>query len=379
MVRLAAGVEENGRIEQGGGAPGACLPPAVSASASAMHARSVRVVGTNALRVARRKQAFLERARERARAIPSKSFRAWRRRASSTRASRTPCRAKRAGGVIVIGGGSTELIIGEGLTPLELESLQMGCGALSERILPRRQDHREAARSRARGRAPRARTGAGGIPPARLDERGGSSGTVRAIGEAIRSSIRHRRSITRDGLKRVLDYMVRQGSTRELSLAAITDERRRGVPGRHGDSHRSVRRATASSRWIARRRDARRPALRHRRPLHRRGCSRAGDMRSKRYHVDLAQAERRRSDRRELVSQPRDGLEARRSARRPDPRSGPSRLHEIGLDVSHNGYHRHGAYPARNADMQGLPERGAADARAARRRASAQGLARADG
>ena len=36
--------------------------------------------------------------------------------------------------VIDIGGGSTELIIGEGLTPLELESLQMGCVSLSERF-----------------------------------------------------------------------------------------------------------------------------------------------------------------------------------------------------------------------------------------------------
>ena len=36
--------------------------------------------------------------------------------------------------VFDIGGGSTELIIGEGSTPLELESLQMGCVSLSERF-----------------------------------------------------------------------------------------------------------------------------------------------------------------------------------------------------------------------------------------------------
>src|SRR4029077_20106012 len=36
--------------------------------------------------------------------------------------------------VVDIGGGSTELIIGEALTPLELESLQMGCGALRGRF-----------------------------------------------------------------------------------------------------------------------------------------------------------------------------------------------------------------------------------------------------
>ena len=36
--------------------------------------------------------------------------------------------------MVDIGGGSTELIIGDGLNPLELESLQMGCVALSERF-----------------------------------------------------------------------------------------------------------------------------------------------------------------------------------------------------------------------------------------------------
>ena len=32
-----------------------------------------------------------------------------------------------------------------------------------------------------------------------------------------------------------------------------------------------------------------------------------------------------------------------------------ARLHEVGLDVSHNGYHRHGAYLLENADMPGFP------------------------
>ena len=31
-----------------------------------------------------------------------------------------------------------------------------------------------------------------------------------------------------------------------------------------------------------------------------------------------------------------------------------ARLHEIGLDVAHSGYHRHGAYLLENADMPGF-------------------------
>jgi len=33
-----------------------------------------------------------------------------------------------------------------------------------------------------------------------------------------------------------------------------------------------------------------------------------------------------------------------------------SRLHEIGLDISHDGYQRHGAYIAEHADMPGFPQ-----------------------
>ena len=32
-----------------------------------------------------------------------------------------------------------------------------------------------------------------------------------------------------------------------------------------------------------------------------------------------------------------------------------ARLHEIGLDISHDGFQRHGAYIAENADMPGFP------------------------
>ena len=53
-----------------------------------------------------------------------------------------------------------------------------------------------------------------------------------------------------------------------------------------------------------------------------------------------------------------------------------ARLHEIGLDVSHSGYHRHGAYLLENADMPGFPARRAAAAGAPGRRPPPQAGAR---
>jgi len=72
-----------------------------------------------------------------------------------------------------------------------------------------------------------------------------------------------------------------------------------------------------------------------------------------RYHVDLAQAERVEATALAFLAQ------VRHAWRLDDPLADlalqwAARLHEIGLDVSHSGYHRHGAYLLENADMPGF-------------------------
>src|SRR5271168_3107188 len=134
MVRLAAGIGEDGRLDKEVAARALGCLVRFGQRLRDMHASSVRVVGTNALRIARRKQAFLERAREAlGHPIEIISGMEEARLIYSGVAHTMPSEpGKRL--VVDIGGGSTELIIGEGLTPLELESLQMGCVSLSERF-----------------------------------------------------------------------------------------------------------------------------------------------------------------------------------------------------------------------------------------------------
>ena len=127
-------------------------------------AESVRVVGTNTLRKAKRKGAFLDRARE-ALGHPIEII-------SGVEEARliylgvahtTPSE----GGhrlVIDIGGGSTELIVGEGLAAQRLESLYMGCVSLSDAHFADGDDHREAHEARAHRGAARARAGRGALP-----------------------------------------------------------------------------------------------------------------------------------------------------------------------------------------------------------------------
>ena len=186
MVRLGAGVEENGRIDKDVAARAFSCLERFGQRLRDMHADSVRVVGTNALRRARRKQAFLERAREAlGHPIEIISGMEEARLIYSGVAHTVPTEPGRRL-VCDIGGGSTELIIGEGSEPLELESLQMGCVSLSERFFsdgklsPKRLNSaRVAARLE--------------LEPiqAAYRRRGwqtsyGSSGTVRAIGDVVR-------------------------------------------------------------------------------------------------------------------------------------------------------------------------------------------------
>jgi exopolyphosphatase/guanosine-5'-triphosphate,3'-diphosphate pyrophosphatase len=356
MVRLAAGVEENGRIDKEAAARALSCLQRFGQRLRDMHARSVRVVGTNALRVARRKQAFLERAREAlGHPIEIISGMEEARLIYSGVAHTMPSEAGKRF-VCDIGGGSTELIIGEGLQPLEMESLQMGCVALSERFF---RDGKITAKRLARARVA-ARLELEPVQAA-FRRRGwqsaaGSSGTVRAIGEAIRELEPTTTQITGIGLDRVLKYMVDAGSTRDLHLAAITDERRPVFPGgmaimaevfdvlglesmriadgamRDGLLYDIVGRFTDE--------DARERTVR---------------AMQQRYHVELAQAERVEKTVENFLSQ------TRQTWKLDDPQGElmlkwAARLHEVGLDVSHNGYHRHGAYLLENADMPGFPK-----------------------
>jgi exopolyphosphatase/guanosine-5'-triphosphate,3'-diphosphate pyrophosphatase len=72
-----------------------------------------------------------------------------------------------------------------------------------------------------------------------------------------------------------------------------------------------------------------------------------------RYHVDLAQAARVEQTALRLLAQVQESWQL------PEPFAEQAlvwacRLHEIGLDVAHSGYHRHGAYLLENADMPGF-------------------------
>ncbi|MFZ0500242.1 MAG: exopolyphosphatase [Steroidobacteraceae bacterium] len=355
MVRLAAGVAENGRIDKEAAARALSCLQRFGQRLRDMRADSVRVVGTNALRLAHRKQAFLERAREAlGHPIEIISGMEEARLIYGGVAHTMPSEpGKRL--VVDIGGGSTELIIGEGLAPLDLESLQMGCVSLSERFF---RDGKISAK-RIAGARLAARLELEPVQAAfrrrGWDRSAGSSGTVRAIGEAIRELDNQAVLITPAGLERVIAYMAEAGHIRELKLAALTEDRRPVFPGGvailaevfAGLNLKEMRIAEGAMRegllydMVGRYtdEDARDRTVR--------GMQ-------QRYHVDFAQAERVEATALNFLEQARDTWKLQGDPPADLALKWASRLHEIGLDVSHSGYQRHGAYLLENADMPGF-------------------------
>jgi exopolyphosphatase/guanosine-5'-triphosphate,3'-diphosphate pyrophosphatase len=355
MVRLAAGVAENGRIDKDVAARALACLQRFGQRLRDMHADSVRVVGTNALRLAHKKQAFLERARE-ALGHPIEIIAGMEeaRLIYSGVAHTMPSEpGKRL--VVDIGGGSTELIIGEALNPLELESLQMGCVSWSERFF---RDGKISAK-----RFERARLAARlELEPVQAEFRhlgwdncAGSSGTVRAIGEVIRALDPAVLVINPAGITRAIEYCVDAGHTRELTLEPITEDRRPVFPGGLAILAEIFSVLDIQEMRIAE--GAMREGLlydmlgRYKREDARERTVRAMQQR---YHVDIAQAERVEATARNFLEQTREAWKLEEPFAHLALKW-TARLHEIGLDVSHSGYHRHGAYLLENADMPGFP------------------------
>ena len=73
----------------------------------------------------------------------------------------------------------------------------------------------------------------------------------------------------------------------------------------------------------------------------------------RRYHVDTAQAERVEATALTFLEQVAEAWELE-DENAELVLKWAARLHEIGLDVAHSGYHRHGAYLLENADLPGF-------------------------
>jgi exopolyphosphatase/guanosine-5'-triphosphate,3'-diphosphate pyrophosphatase len=257
--------------------------------------------------------------------------------------------------VIDIGGGSTEMVIGEGFNPLLLESLSVGCVGLSASCF----DDGKISEKRFE----RARTAVRlELEPLQEAYRKlgwlqafGSSGTVRVIGDVLRRLNPESPQINLEQLKNLAEHVIAAGHVDELDLPDVDSERAPVFPAGLAILLQMVESLGVDRIRVAE--GAMREGLLY--DLMGRFTDEDARVRSvrameQRYHVDGLQADRVEATVVGLLEQVESewGLE--------DPLAElvlrwAARLHETGLDIAHSKYHRHSAYLLEHADMPGFP------------------------
>lgn len=357
MVQLAAGLDDRNQLSEEAQQRALDCLARFGQRLRNIPPQQLRIVGTNTLRQARNSAEFLTRAeavlghnveiisgQEEARLIYL---------GVAHNVADAPGRRL----VVDIGGGSTELIIGEKFDPVHLVSLKMGCVSMSRACF----DDGKIIEARFREAELRVQLR---LEPVREDyvEQGweivtGASGSIKAIQDVVMQEGWSRKGITLDSLRRLRTALVDIGDISGLTVRWQLEPARAkvfagGFVILHGLCEAfNIERIEVSE-----------GALREGVIYDLLGRIRHEDVRDRtittvieRYGLDQAQSERVMETALELLHQVAEpwGLDNEDYAR---VLEWAARLHEIGMLLTYNKYNKHGAYILQYADLPGFSQ-----------------------
>jgi exopolyphosphatase/guanosine-5'-triphosphate,3'-diphosphate pyrophosphatase len=349
-VRLAGGLTHDKLLDDATQARALACLHRFGERLRGLSSEAIRCIGTSTLRIARNADVFISRAeialghpieivagREEARLIYLGV-------AHSLPAS--PDRRL----VVDIGGGSTEFIIGHGLKPHERESLHMGCVNFSQHFFADGVIDKAALKAAEMAARVEVERIAREFSRGNWQQAIGSSGTARALREILEQNGLSESGITADGLALLRSLMIKAGHVDALQLAGLRGDRRPVIAGGFAIM------AGLFAELGIEQMDVAETAMREGILYDLLGRFHKQDMREatvdefmRRYHIDTQQAARIKRVTLKLLA-------ACGGSNENDERflDWAARLHEIGLSVSHGGYHRHSGYILENADMPGF-------------------------
>jgi exopolyphosphatase/guanosine-5'-triphosphate,3'-diphosphate pyrophosphatase len=353
-VRLAAGLDSEGRLASAAVSRALACLERFGERVRHLPQGAVRAVGTNALRKARNADAFLAEAErllnhpidvisgiEEARLIYLG--------VSHGLAEETGQRL-----VMDIGGGSTELIIGERHVPITMESLHMGCVSMTERYFGDGRIDAKRLRQATLAAAQEFEPIEEAFRAQGWQSAIGASGTLMAIADALHAQPGGAEKITRPGLTRLRDMVIDSGQVSQLHRLGIREDRSLVFPGGLAIALAAFEELDIKAMQVSE------SALREGLLYDLMGRIEHEDIRDhtvavlmQRFHVDAAQMARVEVTALQLLADvaPAWGLEASAHAQL---LSWAVRLHEIGTSVSHSQYQKHGAYLLQFLDMPGF-------------------------
>lgn len=356
-VQLAAGLNERGYLSEESMQRGLDCLKGFAKHLRGFKPEAVTVLATNALRVARNRSEFITRAedilgfqieliagREEARLIYLG--------VSHTQADDEGKRL-----VVDIGGGSTELIIGERFESKALESLFMGCVSYTQQFFP----NNEISELNFHRAVTRARRELLEIQKDYKDigwnEVIGSSGTIRATEQILIKKGWSEQGISREGLNKLCKWLTSHKTITDIDLPGFKPLRQQvfiaGVAILKGifDTFKIKKMAYSDG------------ALREGalwdligRSGHEDVRQRTVDSMQQRFHVNQAQAKRVKDCALNMLDQVEKDWKLPSTARK--WLLWAAELHEVGLSITHHQFQKHGAYLVQHSDMAGFTNQG---------------------
>ncbi len=257
--------------------------------------------------------------------------------------------------VMDIGGGSTELILGQAAHPKALESLHMGCVSMTERFFPGGKITRAGFNKSRLAAQLELRPVKAFFRNASDVEAIGTSGTIRSTEAVARELGISESGLTLAAVEQLIEKVLEFDSVSQLSLNGLSERRAQVWPGGLSILAELLNVLNIGDLQVSG--GALREGLLYDllgRLQHEDARERTVRAMESRYQVDEQQAGRVARTAANLYSQCKMDWDFS-STIAGEVLDWAARLHEIGLDISHDGYQRHGAYIAEHADMPGFP------------------------
>ncbi len=353
MVRLGAGLDEKGNLSRSACARALACLERFGERVHDLPAGAVAAVGTKTLRQAKNSRQFVRKAskalghpisviggKEEARLVYL-----------GVSHSLVAEDGKRF--VMDIGGGSTELILGENFEPLHLRSLDMGCVSMSRKFFANEKLSPKQWKKAGIAAHLELRSVRRYFQKADWNSATGASGTIKAVGRVVQGLGLDPYSITLESLYRIRDIMIEAGRLDGLSLPGLKSDRKPVFAG-----GLAVLIATFEALKI-KNMQVSEGALREGLLYERLGRIQSEDTRLKtiisvqqRFQISRKHARRVSKKAHQLLT----ACEKEWHLRLEDAEilHWASSLHEIGLAVSLSGYQKHGAYLLDHADLPGF-------------------------
>lgn len=354
MVRLGAGIDEFGKLSSESQERAIECLQRFGQRLQEMHANSVRVVGTNTFRVMKNSAEFIQRVEE-ALGHPIQvisGVEEARLIYQGTVHSITGPDGKWL--VVDIGGGSTEVIIGENGKPLLMESVHIGCARITKKYFENGVLEKKKFKKALVEAELQLQPITSSIKKLGWDYVVGTAGTIRTIAELMRELELSDRGITYKGINSLIAMLQEAGNINNINLNALAKERKPIFAGgvvvlKAIFEELNIKRMVASEGGL-------REGLLFDlagRIHHQDARDRTVYSLMRRYHVDFKHAARIKTTSLYL-------LDKISNVTTIDNDTAyqfliwAADLHEIGLDISHSRFHYHGAYLLNNGDLPGF-------------------------